>query len=95
MMFGEFFRTVGTGQKSKPAIFGSRVIKGDPDGACRERSDRPILAILMPWRLTPDFRWFREEARIPLRNVRPDQLPDHVQNRVVSREIQKSSVMYQ
>ena len=65
MMFGEFFRAVGTGQESKTAIFGSRVIKGDPDGACRERSDRPVLAILMPWRLAPDFRWFREEARIP------------------------------
>ena len=70
-------------------------IDRDPDRAGRERPDRPVFAVLMPGRALAVARGLGKEARVPEREVGPEHLLDHVEDRGLAGKIQKAGVVPQ
>ena len=70
-----------------------RVIECDPHSASREGPDRPVLAVLVPGRtLSVAFR-LGEQARVPERKVRADELLDHVKDLRRAGDLEESQIV--
>ena len=83
---------VGAPDETQAAVLGGRVVDCDPDRAGCQRSNGPVLAVLMPWcGVAVDGR-LGEEARVPQREVRSQYLFHHVQDRRYSGVVEERQV---
>jgi hypothetical protein len=74
----EFSGAMRTRDDAHAAVAEIDVVERDPRRDGGARSDRPVLAILVPWDFKSCLRGFTEERRCPHHNIRTDQRFDEI-----------------
>src|SRR5260221_2393521 len=74
------------GDPAQTAVLDRRAIERDPDGARRQRPDRPIVTVLVPRHLHAVAPRLAEDLAAPEDDVGPDQLLDEVEDGGLTRE---------
>ena len=86
---------VRAGDVAQTAVLFRRRVDGDPDRTGRQRTDRPVLAVLMPGGFLAVQRRLGEKAHVPEADIRPDHLLDHVEDLRVAGIVQEPEIIVQ
>jgi len=72
--------TMRSWNNPKAAILAGRRVQSDPDGAGRQRPDRPVMTVLVPGRFIPRQSGFTKHLTAPQNDIVSEQIRHHVEN---------------
>ena len=86
---------MGAGYYFEASVFRCGRVQCDPNRTGGQGAYWPVFTVLMPWCGMAAAGRLGKKARIPQREIRSDQLLNHIQNICVSGYIQKAGIVCQ